>query len=135
MLRPGGVSREALEAVLGRAIADGTAAKDVRAPGMLESHYAPRAGLWLVSAEQLSEEISRRPATRLVVIAPESLPVPPGITRLSVPEDAEGFARVLYAKLREADELGDVILAVPPAASGLGAAVRDRLKRAAAPRK
>lgn len=135
VLRPGGVSREALEAVLGRAIADGSAAKDVRAPGMLESHYAPRAGLWLVNPEQLSEEISRRPATRLVVIAPASVPIPPGITRLSVPEDADGFARVLYAKLREADALGDVILAVPPAASGLGVAVRDRLKRAAAPRK
>lgn len=135
VLRPGGVAREALERVLGRAISDGTAAKDVRAPGMLESHYAPRAGLWLVSAAQLSEEISRRAAARLVVIAPESLAIPPGVARLAVPDDAEGFARVLYAKLREADELGEVIIAVPPAASGLGVAVRDRLKRAAAPRK
>ncbi len=135
MLRPGGVAREELERVLGRAVLDGTAAKDVRAPGMLESHYAPRAGLWLVSAEQLNEEISRRPATRIVVIAPESIALPRGITRLAVPEDAAGFARVLYARLREADAAGDVILAVPPPESGLGLAVRDRLKRAAAPRK
>jgi L-threonylcarbamoyladenylate synthase len=134
MLRPGGVAREDLERVLGREIIDGTAAKDVRAPGMLASHYAPRAGLWLVSAEHLNEEISRRPANRIVVIAPESVALPSGIKRLAVPEDAAGFARVLYARLREADEAGDVILAVPPPESGLGLAVRDRLKRAAAPR-
>ena len=48
--------------------------------------------------------------------------------------DSAGFARVLYAKLREADEQGDLILAVPPPESGLGLAVRDRLRRASAPR-
>jgi L-threonylcarbamoyladenylate synthase len=137
LLRPGGTSREALEAVLGQSVALATAAPDVRAPGMLESHYAPRAGLWLVDAPHLAVDAARRLAlgARVVVIAPQRVPAPPGVIRLDVPEDAEGFARVLYARLREADRLGDVILAVPPPDSGLGLAVRDRLTRAAAPRR
>jgi len=47
--------------------------------------------------------------------------------------DAEGYARSLYRRMREADELGAAVLvAVLPAAEGLGLAVRDRLTRAAA---
>ena len=136
LLRPGGVSREAIEAVLGRQLELATHATDVRAPGLLESHYAPRAGLWLVSAEALMDEATRRrdAGARVVVLAPESIALPQGVTRLAVPADDTGFARVLYAKLREADGLGDLILAVPPPESGLGLAVRDRLMRASKPR-
>ena len=132
LLRPGGVSREAIESVLGRPLVLATHATDVRAPGMLESHYAPRAGLWLVSAEEVFAEAGRRrdAGARVVVIAPAELPLPEGVTRLTVPADDAGFARVLYAHLREADALGDLILAVPPPESGLGLAVRDRLQRA-----
>ncbi|WP_328700776.1 Sua5 family C-terminal domain-containing protein [Corallococcus silvisoli] len=51
------------------------------------------------------------------------------------PRQPAEAARVLYARLREADEQGhDVLVACLPAASGLGIAVRDRLSRAAAPR-
>ena len=102
---------------------------------MLESHYAPRAGLWLVSAEELFTEATRRrdAGSRVVVIAPAHHPLPEHVIRLTVPPDEAGFARVLYAHLREADALGDLILAVPPPESGLGLAVRDRLKRAAHP--
>ncbi len=136
LLRPGGISREAIEAVLGAPLTLVTHATDVRAPGLLESHYAPRAGLWLVTAEALHDEAQRRLATgaRVVVLAPASVPVPAGVVRLEVPEGDAGFAQVLYARLREADALGDLILAVPPPESGLGLAVRDRLQRAAAPR-
>ena len=104
LLRPGGVAREAIEAVLGVELDLATHATDVRAPGMLESHYAPRAGLWLVTADQLfSEATKRRDAgARVVVLAPESVAVPPGVTRLAVPADDGGCARVLYARLREA---------------------------------
>ena len=136
LLRPGGVAREAIEAVLGQRLVLATHATDVRAPGMLESHYAPRAGLWLVSAEEVfAEAVRRRDAgARVVVIAPGLLPLPEGVARLTVPTDEAGFARVLYAHLRDADALGDLILAVPPPESGLGLAVRDRLQRASAPR-
>ena len=136
LLRPGGVSREAIEAVLGVELELATHATDVRAPGMLESHYAPRAGLWLVTADQLFSEATKRrdSGARVVVLAPETISVPPGVTRLAVPADDGGFARVLYARLREADALGDLILAVPPPESGMGLAVRDRLMRASRPR-
>lgn len=136
LLRPGGVSREAIEAVLGQTLVLATNATEVRAPGMLESHYAPRAGLWLVSAEEVFAEAVRRrdSGARVVVIAPELIPLPDGVARLPVPTDEAGFARVLYAHLRVADALGDLILAVPPPESGLGLAVRDRLQRASAPR-
>lgn len=135
LLRPGGIAREEIERVLGAPLQLAAHATDVRAPGMLESHYAPRAGLWLVSADELASEAAKRVGAKLVIIASASAPRVAGAVHLDVPEDADGFAQVLYAKLREADSLGDLILAVPPSESGLGLAVRDRLQRAAAPRR
>lgn len=137
LLRPGGLSREAIEQVLGHPVMIASQATDVRAPGMLASHYAPRAGLLLVTAEALGEEASRRlrEGAKVVVLASKSIAAPEGVIRLDVAGDAAGFAQVLYARLREADALGaEIILAVPPGEDGLGLAVRDRLNRAAAPR-
>ena len=65
---------------------------------------------------------------------PRALRLDARLVSLEVPEDDAGFARVLYARLREADELGDLLLVVPPSETGLGLAVADRLRRAAAPR-
>jgi L-threonylcarbamoyladenylate synthase len=136
LLRPGGVSREALEAVLGQPLAGADAGPAVRAPGMLESHYAPRAGVRLVGAADVEAEAraSARAGLEVVVLAPASLALGPGLTRLEVPEDAADFAKVLYHRLREADAMGQLLFVVPPSESGLGLAVRDRLRRAAAPR-
>ena len=51
---------------------------------------------------------------------------------LGTPPDAEEYARTLYASLRDADRRAlDVVLAVAPAELGVGAAVADRLRRAA----
>jgi L-threonylcarbamoyladenylate synthase len=51
---------------------------------------------------------------------------------LDAPANADEYARVLYARLREADRCGvDVLLAVPPPDTGVGVAVGDRLRRAA----
>ena len=132
LLRPGGVAREAIERALGRPLLLATHATDVRAPGMLESHYAPRAGLRLVAASEVSREAEQlqKAGARVVVIAPEGTPLPTNVTLLPVPSDEAGFARLLYAYLRQADSLGDQILAVPPQESGLGLAVLDRLRRA-----
>lgn len=134
LLRPGGIPREAIEEVLGQPLEGGAHVTDVRAPGMLESHYAPRAGLLLVTAAELEDALAQHHGRRVVVIAGESVGVPDGVTKLTLPDDAAGFARELYGSLREADTLGELILAVPPPESGLGLAVRDRLRRAAAPR-
>ncbi len=138
LLRPGGISVEELERVLGEAVPHASEATDIRAPGMLASHYAPRAGLWLVTTDQLAHEAEVRLAAgaKVAVFAPSALQLPPGVGRFAVPDDAKGYARLLYSLLREADDQGyDVILAAPPEASGLGLAVRDRLNRAASPRR
>ncbi|MFM8302958.1 MAG: Sua5 family C-terminal domain-containing protein, partial [Actinomycetota bacterium] len=59
--------------------------------------------------------------------------VPPDVAVLGAPADGDEYARVLYACLRDADARGlDVVVAVPPPPAGLGAAVGDRLRRAAA---
>jgi L-threonylcarbamoyladenylate synthase len=61
--------------------------------------------------------------------------LPDGVVVLDTVVSVEEYARTLYRRLRDADEAGaDVLLAVPPPPSGLGLAIADRLRRAAAPR-
>jgi L-threonylcarbamoyladenylate synthase len=70
------------------------------------------------------------PSSGLLAIA--SVLTPPGIVRLAAPTTTDDYARILYAALREADALGlALVLAVPPDPAGVGAAVIDRLTRAA----
>ncbi len=133
VLRPGGVPLEALEAALGRTLTV-RAHGDVRAPGMLPSHYAPRAGLELVAPDQLVSRaaVLAGEGRRVALLAPAGVPVPAGATLFDIPADAAGYARALYARLRDIDAAGfEVIVAAPPPESGLGLAVRDRLRRAA----
>jgi L-threonylcarbamoyladenylate synthase len=134
ILRPGGVSRERIAEVVGgpvRVRSDGLA----RAPGMLKSHYAPAANVLLVSRDELGDRAESLVAAgqRVAVLAagpPSSLP--DGVIVLDAPRDIDEYARVLFARLREADRSGtDVVLAVPPPDIGVGAAVADRLRRAA----
>jgi L-threonylcarbamoyladenylate synthase len=135
LLRPGGVALEAVEGVLGRAISQ-TVAGEVRAPGMLPSHYAPRAGLVLAhrsEAPRLAEELQRS-GRRVALCSPEAT-VPAGVVHLRAPEDVAELARSLYGLLRDVDKAGvDVAVVVVPEEAGLGLAVLDRLRRAAAPR-
>lgn len=136
LLRPGGLAIEEVEQVLGEPVPL-RETEEVRAPGMLASHYAPRAGLLLVDAEGLAAEAERQASggRKVAVIAPGGVAVPSGVKRFDVPADPAGFARDLYATLRGIDQEGfEVILAVLPECAGLGLAVRDRLRRAAAPR-
>lgn len=136
LLRPGGVPREAIERELGQPVPLVTVSTDVRAPGLVASHYAPRAGLWLVERPALAAEVAKRleAGARLAVLAPVDVSSPSGVTRFTVKDDAD-YAHALYATLREVDALGlDVVLVVPPDETGLGLAVVDRLRRASAPR-
>src|SRR5262249_59517410 len=72
---------------------------------------------------------------RVAVAVPEGLEAPPPLTALRIPGDIEGLARELYALLRSLDEGGiDVAVVSVPREEGLGLAVVDRLRRAAAPR-
>ena len=135
ILRPGGISAEQIEAILGHAvkrIAEGPS----RAPGMLAAHYAPQAGVRLSRAEQaeaLAVELHASGA-QVGLLAPHSTKTPPGVSRLESPTTYNGdaLAPILYARLREADALGlDVLVVVVPDELGLGWAVADRLRRAA----
>jgi L-threonylcarbamoyladenylate synthase len=137
LLRPGGLPREAIEAITGPLAAADAAAP--AAPGTLESHYAPRARVIAVSldeVEQAAEEAAR--TGRVAVLAPASAFArwPELRARAHpLPDDAAGMAHALYAALRDLDAAGvDVVIAALPPAVGLGEAVGDRLRRAAGPR-
>lgn len=124
LLRAGAVTVGMIEQTTGLDVlgSDGR----VRASGTLASHYAPAATVHIVSAHELGDFPSGG------LIAEASLPTPAGMTRLLAAEDAGEYARGLYAALRASDEAGlRDVYAVLPDASGLGAAVRDRLARAA----
>lgn len=137
ILRPGAITQEMLEGVLGAPIrAGGTS--EVRAPGLLASHYAPRASVSLLTGAEIAARAEELVASgaRVGVLAseiPEGLPSE--VERFELSRDLEGVARELYARLREVDRRGvDVLLVVPPAEVGVGRAIVDRLRRAAAPR-
>ena len=144
VLRLGGVSLERLADVLGSepgvSVTDDavTQAGGARAPGMLEAHYAPRARVEVVDEPALAARASAlaavEPALTVVVLAPGTVDgLPVDVIELEPAGPPDDFARVLYDRLRQADRLGaDVLLVVPPPAHGVGAAVRDRLRRAAA---
>lgn len=118
VLRSGAVLTEEIEEMLGTSVAPPSG--ESRAPGMLESHYAPRASLLLAAtAEEARSTAASLPAderpVRLIGIGIE-----PG-----------AFAASLYASLRLADEDGvRTVIAVPPDPVGIGRAVADRLRRA-----
>lgn len=132
LLRPGGVTREELEEALGHRLAEGEADthKPV-SPGLLESHYAPRARVRL-------DATRIEPNEAVLLFGPEE---PAGIENakvrlnLSFRGDLREAAANLFSMLRRLDIEGVSAIAVVPIPSeGLGEAIADRLKRAAAPR-
>ena len=125
LLRPGGVSVEAIEAVLGAPLALPGDPAMPKAPGQLASHYAPEAGVRL-NAE------AGRPGEVLVGFGAVK-----GDLTLSDGGDLLEAAANLFHMLREADTLagpGGAIAFAPVPETGLGRAINDRLRRAAAPR-
>jgi L-threonylcarbamoyladenylate synthase len=141
LLRPGAVTVERIEALLGVSVSR-TPSSDVRAPGMLVSHYAPHARVEVLAAEQLAERarsLSARGESVALLLSSdverESISSLERVILLDLGASAEVAAQRLYAALRAADARGaTVVLASPPAARGLGEALADRLGKAAAPR-
>lgn len=123
LLRPGAVTRAEIEARIGPLTQAQHGA--VLAPGMLASHYAPRAALRLgASAPRAGEAYLAFGAD-----------APAGARNLSPGGDLTEAAANLYAHLRALDATGAAVIAVAPIPSaGLGEAINDRLARAAAPR-
>jgi L-threonylcarbamoyladenylate synthase len=129
ILRPGGLARSAIEHVLGfplRAHApDDTTPTAPRAPGLLASHYAPRARLRLGATELHEAEAGLDFGGALGA----------GLLDLSPRRDLLEAAANLFAYLRRLDASGATCIAVAPIPfDGLGEAINDRLARAAAPR-
>jgi L-threonylcarbamoyladenylate synthase len=122
VLRVGAIDEERLAQLVGKPRLTRSTAGEVAAPGTLESHYAPEARVELVRVDELDARARCLRAAGLAV----------GV--LDAPDDVGEYARGLYRELRELDRRRvDVILAVAPAdTEGIGAAVADRLRRAAA---
>ncbi len=148
ILRPGGISREALEAVLGAvAVRPQTveAGEIAASPGTLPQHYAPRTPLRLLlgvdeallaAMRRAALEAAARGRRLGLLVAEEDLPslrdLPAVIEVAGSLRNPRGVARQLYAALRRLDGAGvDRILARDFGERGLGLAVRDRLSRAA----
>ncbi len=140
LLRPGGMARAAIEAIVGPLAAADAAAP--AAPGTLASHYAPRAEVIAVALGEVGAAVAAAradaPAAHIAVLAPASaFAAWPDLRARAwpLPDDAPGMARALYAALRDLDAAGvDVVIAALPPDAGLGEAVGDRLRRAAGPR-
>ena len=126
MLRPGGVPREDLERVTGKALE--APSHSIEAPGMLASHYAPRARLRLDAARPAADEA-------YLAFGPQDDDHPNSFNLSPVGDIIEAAAN-LFAHLRALDALcadrklaGIAVAPVPE--SGLGEAINDRLRRAA----
>lgn len=125
LLRPGGISRSVIEAVVGAPLAARDAAAP-RASGTLAAHYAPRTTLSLVARAD--------PDPDAAVLARRA---PPAGARaglwIQAPQDASGYGHDLYANLRRLDASGAarIVVEAPPE-SPEWEAVNDRLARAAA---
>jgi L-threonylcarbamoyladenylate synthase len=128
LLRPGRISRQDLEAVLGFPVPE----KDASSPrhsGGLERHYAPRTPARLVPSYGLDKEIAR--LKEKVAVLAFSRPDERVDYWLRMPRDPQAYAQKLYAALRELDtaECQEILVEAPPEAPEW-AAVRDRLLRA-----
>jgi L-threonylcarbamoyladenylate synthase len=128
LLRPGRVSKDELEKVLGVEIFEKAAASP-RHPGGLERHYAPRTPAVMVPSYGLDKAIGQTKA-RVAVLA-FSRPDERVDFWLRMPRDPHAYAQRLYAALRELDTAGcERILIEAPPESAEWSAVRDRLGRA-----
>jgi L-threonylcarbamoyladenylate synthase len=131
LLRPGGVAVEALEAVIGPMLRGVALTEGLRSPGMLASHYAPALPLRLGAESTDGTEA-------LLAFGPALLGA--GLVwSLSESGDPVEAASRLFSGLRWLDAEGQRrglvrISAMPVPSSGLGLAINDRLRRAAAPR-
>ena len=130
ILRPGGVSREAIEAVIGPVqFRGGSDAGVAASPGRQVRHYAPAVPAYRYES---SDPIIIRPNARRSVVLPlaASQRNMDGAITLPMPDEPIHYAQILYEILRQAEQLGEAIYIEMPADVPEWAAVRDRLSRA-----
>ena len=131
LLRPGGISREALAGVLGEPPRDRDASAP-RASGTLAAHYAPATALTIVDPGMLEADL--RTGTNVAVLALSEPPPTARVTSwITAKRDPAAYGHDLYANLRRLDASGAkrILVEAPPGESAWEA-VNDRLSRAAA---
>lgn len=131
--RLGGLAVEAIEKIAGRAILKLNQSSDPSAPGQLHMHYAPSKKLLLGNVKDLAPQFSGEKIDAIVFGAHETPASNIHLRNLSERGDVNEAALNLFRILRECDESDStLIIAETVPAEGLGAAINDRLKRAAA---
>jgi len=125
IFRPGAITLSMISDQIGlklNQIATDSNKLKIRAPGLLKSHYAPKARVFLSTTPNLGDGF----------IALSEIPTPPGAIRLASPKNNKEYAQILYQALRLADtkQLPHVIV-IPPTGDDLAIAVRDRLEKSA----
>ena len=125
ILRPGAVTKEMIEDSLGIAIDSKTSNSEsvqIKAAGLLESHYAPNAKVFLTGSPALGDGF----------IALDSFTTPAGAIRIAAPKTNEEYAQVLYEAFRSADFKGlNKVFVIPPTGDGIAVAINDRLAKSA----
>jgi L-threonylcarbamoyladenylate synthase len=125
ILRPGALTSEMITEIIGISIElknNNTGVKQIKSPGMLESHYSPKAKVFLNGI----------PAYGDGLIALESFKTPEGVIRLASPKTDAEYARTLYEAFRLADARKlEKVFAIPPVGNGISVAINDRLAKAA----
>ena len=125
ILRPGAVTKEMIEDALGITLnlnSSNSESVQIKAAGLLESHYAPNAKVFLTGSPTLGDGF----------IALESFTTPTGAFRLASPKTNEEFAQVLYEAFRLADFKGiERVFVIPPIGDGIAVAINDRLIKSA----
>jgi L-threonylcarbamoyladenylate synthase len=134
LLRPGVLTRAALEAALGEPLHDADADAP-KAPGTLASHYAPRARLRLMAGNELARALDKPaiwPAGLAVYSRGLSTPAQAPARWRRMPDDPAAAAHALFADLRGLDDGGAAEIWVEqPPDTPAWEGVRDRLRRAA----
>ena len=123
IIRPGEVSTQMIEELLliKLPIFD-TQSNQIKAPGLLTSHYSPNAKVFLTGT----------PAPGDGLIALSSFTTPTGVVRVASPASNEEFAQILYEAFRLADRRGlSRVFVIPPAGDGIAVAINDRLTKSA----
>ena len=125
ILRPGAVTKEMIENDLDITIDLNTSNSEstkIKAAGLLESHYAPNAKVFLTGSPTLGDGF----------IALDTFATPTGAIRLASPKTNEEFARILYESFRSADSKGlRRVFIIPPTGDGIAVAINDRLSKSA----
>jgi len=124
ILRPGAITAAMVNDLLGINIEEVTKnnSDQTRVPGLLESHYSPKAKVYL----------SGTPSPGDGFIALSKFPTPSGVIRLIFPATNEEYARTLYQGLRLADSKKlNKVFVIPPNGDDISVAICDRLQKAA----